>query len=74
MDKKEQLTFEEALAKLEACAAKIRSGELSLEESIKAYEESKKYYGICEAVLKEARQKIEIYDPASGKTEDFDEQ
>ena len=73
MDNTENLSFEEALAKLETCVTKIRSGELSLEESIKAYEESKKYYSICDAVLKEARQKIEIFDPASGETEAFDE-
>ena len=73
MDNTENLSFEDALAKLESCVAKIRSGELSLEDSIKAYEESIKYYGICDAVLKDARQKIEIYDPASGETEAFDE-
>ena len=73
MDNTEKLSFEEALAKLESCVASIRSGELPLEESIKAYEESIRYYELCDAVLKDARQKIEIYDPASGKTEAFDE-
>ncbi len=73
MDNTEKLSFEEALAKLEANVAQIRAGNTSLEESIKLYEESKKYYDICDAVLKEAKQKIEIYDPDTGKTEDFDE-
>ena len=73
MDNTEKLSFEEALSKLESCVAKVRSGELPLEESIKTYEESIRYYNICDAVLKEARQKIEIHYPEIGKTEAFDE-
>ena len=73
MDDTEKLSFEEALEKLESSVAKIRSGELSLEESISAYEESVKYYNICDSVLKKARQKIEIFDPSTGETEAFDE-
>ena len=71
MDNAEKLSFEEALAKLEGCVARIRSGELALEESIKAYEESMRYYNICDAVLKDARQKIEIYDPVKNSLEAF---
>ena len=73
MDKANDLSFEEALTKLEACVAKMRSGEVSLEESIRLYEESVKYYDICEDVLKQARQKIEIFDPKTHLAEDFDE-
>lgn len=70
-DKK--LSFEEALARLEEAVKKLRSGECSLEESIKIYEESVKYYELCDGILKDARQKIEIYKPADGSTEEFDE-
>ena len=69
-DKK--LSFEEALQKLEEAVAKLKSGECSLEESIKVYEESVKYYEICSDILENAKQKIEIYDPSSGKLEDFE--
>ena len=73
MAKKKDMSFEEALEKLEDAVDKLRSGECSLEESIKIYEESVKYYELCDSILKEARQKIEIYRPQDGTTEEFDE-
>jgi len=73
MTKEKAMNFEEALARLEEAVKKLRSGECSLEESIKIYEKSVEYYNICDAILKEARQKIEIYRPESGNTEVFDE-
>ena len=69
----DKLTFEEALAKLESTVDKIRTGNCSLQESIALYEESVKYYEVCEAILKEAKQKIELYKPQTGTTEAYDE-
>ena len=66
------LTFEEALQKLEDCVRKIKSPECTLEESMALYEESVKYYDLCEKILSEARQKLEIYRPETGTTEEFD--
>ena len=68
------ISFEEALSRLEKAAETLRSGSCSLEESVKIYEETVKYYDICTGILEQARQKIEIYRPQTGKTEGFDEQ
>lgn len=68
-DKK--LSFEQAITKLEEASDRLRSGELSLEESAKLYEESCKYFELCTAMLEDAKQKIQIYRPETGKTEDF---
>ena len=65
--------FEEAMAKLEQNASALKSGNLSIEDSVKVYEESIDYYNFCADFLKNARQKIEIYRPESGKTEEFGE-
>jgi exodeoxyribonuclease VII small subunit len=69
----EKLSFEEALARLEEKSARLRSGELPLEESLKLYEECVRYHDICAGFLAEARQKIELYRPGTGETEEFDE-
>ncbi len=65
------LSFEEAVAKLQETSEKLKSGDVSLEESAKLYEESVKYYELCNKILADAKQKIEIYRP-DGKTEEFD--
>ena len=66
-------SFEEAVKKLEEGSEALRSGALTLEESMKTYEECLKYYGICREILDDAKQKIEIYRPETGETEDFHE-
>ncbi len=65
-------SFEQAVAKLEEISARLRSDELSLEESSALYEESVKYFELCDSLLEKAKQKIEIYRPEAGKTEDFE--
>jgi exodeoxyribonuclease VII small subunit len=54
----EQLTFEEALEKLESCADRITSKETTLEDAIRAYEEGASYYEQCDLILKSAKQRI----------------
>ena len=73
-DTDREISFEEALARLEKAAETLRSGNCTLEESVKIYEETVKYYDICNGILEKARQRIEIYRPQTGKTEGFDEQ
>ena len=68
----EAMTFEEALASLEETAEALRSGHLSLEESVSVYDNSILLYNRCRKILDEAKQKIEIYRPQDGKTEDFE--
>jgi exodeoxyribonuclease VII small subunit len=58
-----QLTFEEALEKLESCADRITSKETVLEDAIRAYEEGSSYYEQCDLILKDARQRIRKIGP-----------
>ncbi len=69
----EEIRFEEALRLLEENAEKLRSGGCSIEESVEIYNKCVKYYNICEDILKNVRQSIEILDPDSGETEAFNE-
>ncbi len=48
------------MKKLEEMSEKIREEDTTLEEAIKCYEEGIKCYNICNDILKEAQQKIEI--------------
>lgn len=57
----EKITFEEAYEKLRAAGEKLDSGEVTLEEAIKNYEEGIKYYKICKQILDDAKQKIESF-------------
>lgn len=54
-----KLTFEQAYEKLEKIAEKLNSNDISLDESIKLYEEGIKLSDYCTEALKKAKQKIE---------------
>jgi len=54
------LTFEEALKQLESSADKLKKDGITLEETMKSYEEGIKYYKQCSEILNSAKQKIEI--------------
>jgi len=56
----EEMRFEEALSRLESIVEKLESGELSLEESLAAFEEGIRLSRICSKQLEEAERKIEI--------------
>lgn len=53
-------SFEKSLEKLETIVSSLESGDLTLDESIKAFEEGMKLAGRCEAKLEEAQQKVEL--------------
>lgn len=55
-----EMKFEEALKKLEAIVEDLERGNLSLDESLKKYEEGVKLAKICTKKLEEAEQKVEI--------------
>ena len=60
MAKKEKaMTFEQALAKLEAIVEEIEEGRVGLEESIKKYEEGMALVKHCRSVLSAAEEKIQ---------------
>lgn len=52
--------FETSLKKLEEIVRRLESGELSLEESLKAFEEGVKHAGFCAGRLNEAEQRVEL--------------
>ena len=56
----EEKKFEKALEELEQIVAKLEKGNLSLEESLKLFEEGIKLSRFCNSKLEEAEKKIEI--------------
>jgi len=54
-----QLSFEDALKRLETIVARLESGEPSLDESITLYTEGDRLRGQCETRLKDAQMRIE---------------
>jgi len=58
--KNEDPTFEQALEALEALVERLEKGELTLEESLKLYEEGIRLSRLCHGKLEEAEGKIEM--------------
>jgi exodeoxyribonuclease VII small subunit len=52
--------FETALIKLEEAVKRLESGELSLEDSLKIFEEGVKNASFCAGRLNEAEKKVEL--------------
>ena len=50
--------FEEAMERLENIVESLESGDLSLEESLKIFEEGMKLVNFCSKKLEEAEQKV----------------
>ena len=55
-----ELTFEEALERLEQLSNELESGELKLEDAIKKYEEGVKLYARCQEVLAKAEKRVQM--------------
>ncbi|MFZ5775593.1 MAG: exodeoxyribonuclease VII small subunit [Thermodesulfobacteriota bacterium] len=53
-------SFEEALASLEQIAGELENGELSLEKSLKRFEEGVRLAEFCSRRLDEAQQKVDL--------------
>ena len=56
----DDLTYEQAMDKLEATLKKLESDKLSLEEAVEAAQDATRYLRISTERLDEARKKIEI--------------
>jgi exodeoxyribonuclease VII small subunit len=52
--------FEISLKKLEEAVRRLESGELSLEDSLKIFEEGVRHSAVCSRKLNEAQKKVEI--------------
>ncbi|OGQ04522.1 MAG: exodeoxyribonuclease VII small subunit [Deltaproteobacteria bacterium RIFCSPLOWO2_01_44_7] len=68
------MKFETAVEKLESIVRKLENGDLTLEESLKAFEEGIGLARSCEKILKEAKGKVEQLIKKEGKweTQSFD--
>ncbi len=66
---KEEISFEEALEKLEKNVERLESGELTLSESLEAFEAGVKLTRFCSNKLKQAEDKIEIIKENNGEIE-----
>lgn len=60
MDNKEDMNFEEAMAKLDKIAVELESGKLTLEESVSKFEEGMNISKKCSEILDSAEKKITI--------------
>ena len=56
----EKFNFNKGLSKLEEIINKMDSGDLSLEDSLKFFEEGVKIHRQCQSALKDAEQRIRI--------------
>ena len=64
--------FEKALEELEELVTAMEEGDLSLEDSLAAFEKGIKLTRECQTALKTAEQKVQILIDESGETEDLD--
>lgn len=53
--------FEEALKDFEETLKQLEATNITIDEAIKLHENAMKKYEICEDILKETEQKIEVY-------------
>ena len=74
MTKKQQtrFDFEQSLEDLEALVSSMEDGELSLEDSLQAFEKGIKLTRKCQAALKQAEQKVQVLINENGDTEDLE--
>ena len=54
------MQFEKTIAELETIVSQLEKGDLSLEESLKQFEKGIKLARLCQDVLQQAEQKIEM--------------
>ncbi len=58
--KKSATLFEDSLKELEVIVEQLEQGDISLEESLKSFEQGVKLTRICQKSLQEAEQKVQI--------------
>lgn len=70
--KSDSFDFEKALENLESLVNSMEEGDLSLEDSLKAFENGIKLTRECQNALKAAEQKVQLLVNENGETEDLD--
>lgn len=69
MPNKKSVNFEQSLEQLELLVRKMESGEMPLEDSLKAFEEGIGLVRQCQKSLTEAEQRVQILMSQNGKSE-----
>jgi exodeoxyribonuclease VII small subunit len=69
--KADDISFEEAMEKLEAIVSKLEEGEVPLEKAINYYQEGMKLSKICSDKLENAQEKMTKIMNEEGKLEAF---
>lgn len=64
----QKITFEEALSQLEDIVGALEAGQLSLDESLKKFEEGIRLSRMCNHMLQSAQQKVEMLVEKDGDT------
>lgn len=64
--KKESISFEIALSELETIVQRMEKGDLSLEESLAAFERGIQLTRQCQGALKDAEQKVTVLVESGG--------
>lgn len=67
---KTSFPFEESLARLESLVERMETGDLSLEESLKTFEDGIKLTRECQQALKSAEQKVKLLIEKNGEVEE----
>ena len=62
MDELTNLSYEAAFQELEALVARMESGDLPLEDSVKLYERGQRLAAHCQALLEDAELKVRLVD------------
>lgn len=66
----EEINFEESIEKLEEIAGQLEKGDLSLEESLKKFEEGMKLSKKCNDIIENAEKKITILLQKNGEMQE----
>ncbi|MEH6910495.1 MAG: exodeoxyribonuclease VII small subunit [Oceanicoccus sp.] len=69
---KKSIDFEEALDQLEELVEDMENGDLTLEESLKAFEQGIKLTRECQSALSQAEQKVQLLIEENGKLKTVD--
>lgn len=70
--KKQELSFEKSLEKLEGIVKNLESGNIALDDAIDAFNEAMKLAKNCDERLKNAEEKVNKILNKDGKLEDFE--
>ena len=70
--KKTAPDFEQSLGELQTLVERLESGELSLEDSLAAFEQGIRLTRECQGAISQAEQKVQILLGADGRTAPFE--